>query len=104
MPRTARPDLQSMSKQLARNNARVVDFLDGLPSRIDRLVEAAEEEHWAEVRRLTEYLDRAGEAHGQAEISRRAQIVCRQLDDPRDEIKLKQSIVRLIGSCGTARP
>lgn len=96
------PDLRKSTAQLSADNARIMKFTDGLPSRVDKLVAAALAKDWTEVRRLAEYLMRSSEAYGCPNVSSCAQQMCDELDKPDNNVGIQQGLVRLIGACGTA--
>ncbi len=98
------PDLAKLSARLAANNARVDAFLNSLPSRIDRLVEAALDGDWDSVRRMSEYLAMSGEACDCPELAARAMAVASDAKTAADSTSLRRGVLRLICECGKARP
>jgi hypothetical protein len=77
-------------------------FAGGLPSRVDKLVEAAQAEDWFEMRHLAEYMIRSSDAYGRADISACAKQMCDEMDKPDNRLGIQQSLIRLIGACGSA--
>ena len=98
-----RRDLAHLSSTLAKNNARVARFIDSLSRRVDQLVEAALQEDWEEVRRVSDFLVRAGDTYGFPALVECAQRVCDETSKPKNQLGIKRSVVRLIGSCGKSR-
>lgn len=103
MAEERRHDLAHLSETLAKNNARVARFVDSLSRRIDQLVEAALQEEWEEVRRVSDFLVHAGDTYGFPVLVESAQQVCDETKKPENQLAIKRSIVRLIGSCGKSR-
>lgn len=101
---TARPDLAKLSARLAANNARVDAFLNSLPSRIDRLVEAALDGDWQKVQQMSEYIAISGEVCDCPELAARARVVAEEAKTAADSISLRRGVLRLICECGKARP
>ena len=97
-----RPSIAQLSAQLAANNQRVIEFLENLTSRIDTLVEAAGNNDWQEVERVSDYVSRAGATYGYPLISESAERLCDSIA-ANDETMMKRHLVKLIGVCGRAR-
>ncbi len=102
MAKDQRTDLAHLSSALAANNARVARFADGLTRRIDQLVEAALQEDWEEVRRVSDFLARSGDAHGYSELAQLAETVRDETQKPENQLAIKRSILRLIGTSSKA--
>ncbi len=98
-----RHDLAHLSSTLAKNNARVARFIDSLSRRMDQLVAAALQEDWDEVGRVSDFLVRAGDTYGFPALVESAQHVCDETKKSENQLAIKRSIVRLIGSCGKSR-
>ena len=94
------PDLRTMSRRLADHNNRVARYVEALPRRVDKLVQATLARDWIEVRRLSEFLACSSDIFGCMEVAQAAQCVCKQVDEPDNEVAVKRSVIRLIGSCG----
>lgn len=101
---TARPDLAKLSARLAANNARVDAFLNSLPSRIDRLVEAALAGDWDQVRQVSEFIAMSGAACDCTELAAKAEAVAKEAKQATDSTTLRRGVLRLICECGRARP
>ena len=95
------PDVNRLSGQLAGDNDRVACFVHGLMTHVDQLVAASQENDWQEVRRVSEFLMRSSPVYGLPELARRAELVCRALEDPTNIVEIKRSLVRLVGKCGS---
>lgn len=98
------PNLAKLSAQLAANNARIDSFLNSLPTRIDRLVEAALAGDWPKVQQMSEFLALSGEACNCKELADQAEQVASQARTSADTTTLRRSVLRLICECGKARP
>lgn len=94
------PDLRTISRRLADHNGRVARFVEALPRRVDKLVEATQTRDWSEVRRLSEFLACSSDIFGCTEVAQAAHAVCKEVDEPDNEVAVKRSVIRLIGSCG----
>lgn len=101
---TTRPDLAKLSARLAANNARVDAFLNSLPSRIDRLVEAALAGDWDQVRQVSEFIALSGAACDCPELAAKAEVVANEAKQATDSTTLRRGVLRLICECGRARP
>ena len=99
-----RPDLAKLSSRLASNGARVDAFLNSLPSRIDRLVEAALHGDWEKVQQMSEYIALSGQACNCPELAAKAQAVAEEAKTSVDSTSLRRGVLRLICECGKARP
>ncbi|MEQ8788613.1 MAG: hypothetical protein RIC55_20050 [Pirellulaceae bacterium] len=97
-----RPSIAQLSARLAANNARVIDFLENLTSRVDTLVEAATADDWQEVERISDHVARSSAAYGYAMISESAQRLCEAVQAD-DMTMMRRRLVKLIGVCGRAR-
>jgi hypothetical protein len=97
---SARPDLAKLSARLAANNARVDAFLNSLPSRIDRLVEAVLSGDWEQVQQMSEYIAISGQACDCPELAARAKIVAEEAKTASDSTSLRRGVLRLICECG----
>ncbi len=100
----ARPDLGKLSARLAANNFRVDAFLNSLPSRIDRLVEAALSGDWDQVRQVSEFIAMSGAACDCPELAAKAQEVVKEAQHAVDSTALRRGVLRLICECGRVRP
>ena len=102
-----RPNLARISNRLAANNSRVSEFIEGLALRVDKIVAAAQDENWQEVRRVSGNVAEGGSAMGLTDLAAAARQVCEDLDgdngDMNKDIQVKRGIVKLIGQCGKAR-
>ena len=94
------PDLRAMSRRLADHNNRVTRYVEALPRRVDKLVEATRSRDWSEVRRLSEFLACSSDIFGCSEVAQAAHRVCQEVDEPDNEMAVKRSVIRLISSCG----
>ena len=94
------PDLRTISRRLADHNGRVARFVEALPRRVDKLVEATQARDWSEVRRLSEFLACSSDIFGCTEVAQAAHSVCKEVDEPDNEVAVKRSVIRLISSCG----
>ncbi len=98
------PDLAGMASKMAANHARVAEYAETLTGRVDALVEATVRGDWSEVRDQTERLAQSSRGTGHRAVSALCQRVCTELDSPNNELGIRRSIVRLIGTCGRVSP
>ena len=94
------PDLRSTARRLADHTKRVARFIEGLPRRVDKLVDATRARDWSEVRRLSEFLACSSDIFGCTEVAQAAQRVCQEVDTADNDVAVKRSVIRLVGSCG----
>ena len=103
MQQQTSPDLGTLTDQLALDNARVSKFVDSLFGQVDDLIDATMQSDWSEVTQLCKTMARTSAEHGYPIVSERAEQVCEAARKPQNELAIKRSIVKLIGSCGRAR-
>lgn len=111
MPDMLIPNLAELTARLTADNERVARFADTLPPRIESIVEAAMDEDWAEVSRLTDYLSRTCNVYGFANIAQAASQVTDAIradhgakganSQPASK-ETRRRIVRLVGLAGRA--
>jgi hypothetical protein len=97
------PNLARLNAQMASQNRRVNDYLDGVLGRLDRLIDAALAHDWEGVRRWSREISECGQAHHENDILQSAQSVLEVIDGPEDESELKRRVMRLIAACGRAQ-
>ena len=97
------PDIKKLNARLARNNAWVVSFIEGLMGNVDKLLEATQAEDWEEVRRQTAYLADSSQAYGFPDVAESAMQVYEALDNGADTVEVKRHLIRLVSQCGTIR-
>jgi len=97
------PTLSSSADTLAKNNARIVAFLDRLPGWLDEMVDAARYGDIAVVQRLSNVLEQECRAEGYAEIARLARAVSSQTHRSQDPLAMKRGVIRLLAACGRVR-
>lgn len=105
MPETLIPNLADLTAKLTADNERVARFADTLPPRIESIVEAAMDEDWAEVSRLTDYLSRTCNVYGFANIAEAASQVTQSIRADASSPASKETrrrVVRLVGLAGRA--
>ncbi len=98
-----KPDIKQLTARMARDNDRVACFVHGLASHVDRLVEATQKSDWDEVRRVCEFLMLSSSVYGLSEVASSAKRVCRELEKPDNTVEVKNSLLKLVGRCGTSR-
>ena len=101
------PNLSELTARLMADNARVARFADTLPPRIESIVEAAMNDDWPEVSRLTDYLSRTCGIYGFANIAEAASQVTESIRTDQGGAKAtsketRRRVVRLIGLAGRA--
>ena len=98
-----RPDIATMSETMAANHARVAESIENLAARIDGLVEAAAAEDWHAVGQLSRELAENSRSLGFRAVAALAQRVDAEAHKPNNDVAVKRSLVRLIGTYGRAR-
>ena len=98
------PDLGRLSSQLAEHNRRLTNYIDALPGRMDKLVEAALDKDWPELRRQTDYLACSSIVFGCPEMTQAAQRVATEAGKPANDLAIKRSLIRLLARCGSFKP
>src|SRR5262249_10644631 len=86
----------------ATSNARVTEFIDGLTSYIDDVVDATTARDWRELERLCNYIGRGGELIGQPHLSDRARQLA-GIAQQGDESEIRRGVVRLINAASRTR-
>lgn len=111
MPETLIPNLSELTARLTADNERVARFADTLPPRIESIVEAAMDEDWAEVSRLTDYLSRTCNVYGFSNIAKAASEVTTAIRADQGASHTatisaskdtRRKVVRLVGLAGRA--
>jgi hypothetical protein len=103
MTSSTRPDIARISKHLAENNTRVDRFIDGLLGQVDSLVAATGNDDWAKVREISSAIAADGGALGLDELASAARRVATAIDGDRNQFRLRQAVLQLIGTCGRVR-
>ncbi len=85
---------------MAANHARVQHSATALSDQIDGLVAATVRRDWGEVGRLGAHLATASRVGGYRAVSALAQKVCDEAGTPQNEVGVKRSLIRLIGTYG----
>ncbi len=98
-----RPDIATMSRTMAANHERVVESIDIMASAIDGLVEAAAAKDWQAVGQLSRALAEGSRSLGFRAVAALAQRVDVEAHKPDNDIAVKRSLVRLIGTYGRSR-
>jgi hypothetical protein len=96
-------DLRKLSRALAANNARVMNFLDGLVTRVDEVVEATFDRDWQQVSQISQLIARYSQLRGFASIAQSATAVSDEAQANCNEAELRRRVLELIGACGRAR-
>lgn len=104
LPMNAPPtDLRKLSRILAGNNLRVMNFLEGLAPRIDKVVEASFEGDWEQVDQVSQLIARYSELRGFSNIAHSANAVSQEVQGSRNEGELRRRILTLVADCGKER-
>ena len=101
-PQEPLPDLGRIELRLAHDNTRGLSFVESLPERADALERAAEAEDWSELRRVSEFLVRAGQRYAQPEITACADELCQEMDKPHDDSAIRPKVTKLVRTCRSA--
>lgn len=96
-------ELRSVTGQLAGDSSRILDWVQGLPTRVDQLVAAALDRDWREVERLSQQLE-TQQLAGCEGLRKQAAALRRALSEASDESLVKRMLVRLIFACGRIDP
>ena len=108
MPESLIPNLSELTARLTADNDRVARFAETLPPRIESIVEAAMDDDWTEVSRLTDYLSRTCGIYGFANIAKAASEVTDAIRADQGVSKqtpskeTRRRVVRLVGLAGRA--
>jgi hypothetical protein len=102
------PDLSHNIRQavtrLAANHARVVQAVEGLAPQIDQLVAATVRHDWNEVGRLSWHMAVKSRSGGYRALSAMAQKLYDETTKPANDLGIRRSLIRLIGTCGRTGP
>ena len=101
------PDVHQAAARLAANQARVRQSVESLSDQIDTVVAAAARLDWSEVGRLSCHLAATSRGDSYRALSAMAQNVYDETTKPANELGIRRSLIRLIGTCGRtgqARP
>jgi hypothetical protein len=102
MPESLIPNLADLTARLTADNERVTRFADTLPPRIESIVEAAMNDDWAEVSRLSDYLSRTCGVYGFKNIATAASHVTESIRTDQGAKETRRRVVRLVGLAGRA--
>lgn len=97
------PDLRRLSRSLAANNLRVLNFLDGLVTRVDEVVEATFSRDWDQVGQISQLIARFSQLRGFSGIAQSAAAVSEEAHGTCNEAEVRRRVLSLIGECGKAR-
>jgi hypothetical protein len=97
------PNLSRINEQLATDNARISNFLDGLTEEVDELVDAAMQENWDRVEQISSDMASSSDAHGYPKIATAARHLQTVLQHPEDMQEIKRSVYSLIKLYGRTR-
>jgi len=98
------PNIHQAATRLAANHARVVQAVEGLAPEIDALVAATVRHDWNEVGRLSWHMAVNSRSGGYRALSAMAQKVYDETTKPTNELGIRRSLIRLIGTCGRTGP
>ena len=94
------PDLSRLTATMAANQAKVARHVETLGGSIDELVTATLRQDWSEVQRLSGQLAADGRASGFRAVSALAQRVLDEAHRPHNDVGVRRSLIRLIGTYG----
>ena len=97
-------NIHEAATRLAANHARVVQAVEGLAPQIDELVAATVRHDWNEVGRLSWHMAVRSRSGGYRALSAMAQKVYDETTRPANELGIRRSLIRLIGTCGRTGP
>ena len=103
MDRKPRPSIASMSRTMAADHARVAKSIDVLAASIDGLVAAAAERDWHAVGRISRELAEDSRSQGYRGVTALAERVHEEAHKPDNDIAVRRSLIRLIGTYGRSR-
>lgn len=98
------PDIGRMAATMSRHHARVLNVALVLSSRLDELVTAVSCQDWAEVQRASQKLAEDSRAGGYRVLSGMASRVAEEARRPHNELAIKRSLIRLIGTQSRVAP
>ncbi len=100
MPDQKLPDLSVAAATMAADQAKVTRYIDELTDRVDKLVSAATLADWAQLQQLSRQLAEDSRSSGYRAVSALAQRVHDEATRVDNEVGVKRSLIRLIGTCG----
>ena len=98
-----RPDIATMSRTMAVDHARAAKSIDILAAGIDRLVMAAAERDWSRVRQISRELADESRSRGHRGVTARAERVHEEAGKPDNDVAVRRSLIRLIGTYGRSQ-
>ena len=103
MNQERRPNIAKMSQTMAVHQVRAAKSIDVLASSIDGLVAAAAELDWHTVGKISRELAEDSRSHGYRGVTALAERVHEEAHKPDNDIGVKRSLIRLIGTYGRSR-
>jgi len=94
------PNLTQLASKMAANQAQVARYVDRLDGPLDELVAATLRHDWGQVQRISGQVAASGRANGYRAVSAMAQRVFDEAHRPNNDLGVKRSLIRLIGTCG----
>ena len=96
-------DLRNLTRSIASNNMRVMNFLEGLIPRVDEVVEATFDRNWSQVGQISGMIARFCELRGFNQIAQSAAAVRDEATGTCNEAELRRYVLGLVSACGQAR-
>ena len=103
MKRNQGPNIGAMSEAMAVNHAQAAKSIDVLTAGIDGLVAAAAKQDWHAVEQLSGTLAKESRSQGYRGVTAHAERVHQEAHKPDNEIAVRRSLIRLIGTYGRSR-
>lgn len=94
------PAFSAAFESLSQNQGRVAAAVDALDRQIQALISAAVREDWEKVAFVSRHMAAMGRAEGRRSLAALAQQVYEDASQPNNEVAVKRSLIRLIGTHG----
>ncbi len=103
MDQKPRPNIATMSRTMAVHHARAAKSIDVLAAGIDGLVAAAVRRDWHAVGQISRELAEDSRSQGYRGVTALAERVHEEAHKPDNDIAVKRSLIRLVGTYGRSR-
>lgn len=98
MPQTPPPPLSDLSDRMADNLGRTLDSVEKMTSQVDDLLAAVSDKDWHRLDQGSDQLTKTARELGYHGVSACARNVRQESSKPDNEVRVKRSMIRLIGT------
>ena len=98
MSQTPIPPLSDLTSRMADNLSRNLDSIEKMTTQVDNLLGAVSDKDWHRLDQASGKLTRTARELGYHGVSACAQNVCKESSKTDNEIRVKRSLIRLIGT------